>query len=110
MVYQLAVKMYGEETAKGLFQYAVDHEDNYISKSLNANVTIHNGIAVCNRCGGKAMWGPEHLKVSLCLRCYDDWDLVSTDLLEKHGYVSSRKKWYAAFSEFCEARESKKEL
>lgn len=61
----------------------------------------------CRRCGGRGMVSrpvhePLNLETILCLRCSDDWHM--SDLLEKHGYVWSHKKWMAAFNEFCETK------
>ena len=99
--YQQAVEKFGAEKIAKLDQRAVDPVTGYIARSRNA-ADLLDGKTPCRRCGGVGLWEPEGAKeqgLILCLRCLDDWH--DSDLLEKHGYVSSRKKWVAAFNEFC---------
>jgi len=68
--------------------------------------------ARCRRCGGRGMWRAggrfDHYDTTLCLRCVDDWH--ESDLLEKHGYSWSRKKWIAAFEEFLQTKPSEVDI
>jgi hypothetical protein len=103
---EYAIKKWGKETARKMWEHAVDPVTGYVAKDLNT-VDLLDGKTPCCRCGGVGLWSPrgsdrdDHV---LCLRCHDDWDEVAMTLLEKHGYVSSKKKWHAAFMEFCETK------
>lgn len=102
-LYRQAVQEYGEDTARKIWAYAKDPITGYVSHSLNC-VHLLDGKIPCQRCGGFGIWKPggsdrdDHV---LCVRCHDDWSDAAPVLLEKHGYVSSKKKWHAAFMEFC---------
>lgn len=57
----------------------------------------------CVRCGGRGMrkWPPDSVKHEvLCLHCSDEWFDKGHIFLDKHKYVWSHKKWWAAFNEF----------
>ena len=101
--YKEAVEKFGEEVAKKMWQYAKDPITGYVSRDLNC-VHLLDGSTPCQRCGGFGIWKPpgdDKSKEVLCVRCFDDWGDNSVRLLSKHGYVSSKKKWHAAFAEFC---------
>lgn len=102
--HQQAVEKYGAEMVAKMSQRAVDPVTGYISRNTN---TVHllDGETPCRRCGGVGLWEPEGARgqgIVLCLRCGDDW--FNSGLLKKHRYISSHKKWMAAFNEFCQTR------
>lgn len=105
--YQEACERLGKETVDKLSRGAVDPVTGYIARHLNAAAELLDGTKPCQRCGGCGMYGPARLGVLVCLRCWDEWDEVGSKLLAKHGYVSSHKKWHAAFQEFCETKPRK---
>jgi len=98
-----SVEMFGEDESRKLWAYAKDPITGYVSNHLN-QVGALDGSIPCQRCGGFGYWSPPGSKRNdevLCVRCVDDWSEVSSKLLRKHGYVSSKKKWHDAFVEFC---------
>lgn len=104
--YEEAVKEFGEDTARKMWAYAKDPITGYVSRDLN---TVHalDGSIPCQRCGGFGYWRPggsDRDDEVLCVRCHDDWSGSSERLLRKHGYVWSKKKWHAAFLEFCSTK------
>jgi len=100
--YKQAVKEFGEDTARNMWTYAKDPITGYVARSLNS-VHLLDGKIPCQRCGGFGIWGPVGGRDDevLCVRCHDDWGDAAPILLRKHGYVWSKKKWHAAFMEFC---------
>lgn len=109
-LYEDAVEAYGKETAEKMWQRAVDPVTGYISKDRAADKLL-DGKIPCRRCGGMGLCGirdPEDEDFSpelvLCLKCWDEWGDDASRLLKKHGYVYSKKKWLAAFTEFCSTK------
>ena len=102
--YQEAVEMFGKDEAAKMWQRAVDPNTGYIARDLNT-VGLLDGKTPCQRCGGLGLWGPVGgASEVLCLQCHDEWGEVAPKLLRKHGYVWSKKKWHAAFQEFCSTK------
>lgn len=102
-LYGQAVEKYGEEEARKMWAYAKDPITGYVSRSLNQCHALDGGIP-CQRCGGFGYWKPsgrDRDDEVLCVRCFDGWSDSAGALLRKHGYVWSKKKWHAAFMEFC---------
>lgn len=102
-LYKQAVKEYGKDTADKIWAYAKDPITGYVSRDLN-QVNALDGSIPCKRCGGFGYWSPggsDRDDDVLCVRCHDDWGEAAPILLRKHGYVWSKKKWHAAFLEFC---------
>lgn len=102
--YQEACERIGKDKVDKLSRGAVDPMTGYIARHLNAAAELLDGTKPCQRCGGRGLWGQARLKVALCLPCQDEWMEVCSELLDKHGYVSSDKKWLAAFQEFCQTK------
>ncbi len=101
-LYKQATKDYGEETARNMWAYAEDPVTGYVSRDLNC-VNLLDGKIPCQRCGGFGIWKPPGSNRDdkvLCVRCHD-WGDAAPKLLDKHGYVWSKKKWHGAFMEFC---------
>lgn len=100
--YRKSVELFGKDEAIKMWQHAVDPVTGYQAKDLN-RVDLLDGTIPCQRCGGLGLWKPrggDDTEI-LCLRCHDDWAEAAQGLLRKHGFVSSKKKWHAAFEEFC---------
>ena len=50
------------------------------------------------------MWVVLRTHQVLCLKCQDEWMGCASELLEKRGFVWSRKIWVAAFNEFLQTK------
>ena len=104
--YRQSVEMFGKDEAQKMWQHAKDPITGYVAKDLNC-CHLLNGEIPCMRCGGFGMWTPgggDGKAHVLCLKCFDGWGEVCSELLDKHGYVSSKKKWHAAFMEYCQTK------
>lgn len=103
--YQEAVEKMGKETVDKLSRRAVDPETGYIARHLNKlGVTTFLSPVRCCRCGGYGMWEVPRSRQALCLKCLDEWMECGSKYLKKHGFVSSKKKWMAAFNEFLQTK------
>ena len=105
--FKMAVKEHGLEEAQKQWAHATDPVTGYVCREHN-QCNLLNNEQPCMRCGGFGLIGSLEKGLVLCARCWDDWsssttpgDGMGAKLLRKHGYVSSKKKWHAAFAEFC---------